>query len=251
MAHSCAPSSKSLTLGFAAALVVAAAPAASAQIQPMQLPGVDSTTQVFPIDSDDISVAVASRDADNGSVDVTVTNNTEEALQCSGLDDAAAGTVAPAALVAKAVDFYANYPHSDLSAIEISFSGMVGSFDDIEFDLGSAVDLFPGSIAGMINAEWGALADLGSDFSQARLDGHIGETENSFDIPAEDSTEMNVALGQTSGGDRQDFDAGFYMTCELDDQRYVFHGFENGETPNTGSSQGSLTGSLGTDSLGS
>lgn len=251
MAHSWAPSARVLTLGCAAALVVAAAPAASADIQPMQLPGVDSTTEVFPIDSGDISVGVASPDIDNGTVEVTVTNNTEEALQCTGMDGASAGTVAPAALVAKAVDFYATFPHGDLSDIEISFSGAVGSFDDIEFDLGSAVGLFPGSVAGMINSEWGALADLGADFNQARLVGHIGETGNSFEIPAEESTELNVALGQTSSGERQDFHAGFYMTCELDDQRYVFHGFENDDAPSTGSSQGSLTGSLGTDSLGS
>lgn len=248
MAYSWTKSARVLTIGCSAALVLAAAPVASAQIQPMQLPGVDSTTEVFPVDNTDIQVQVDSPDQENGTVGVSLINNTDADVTCTGIDGAAAGTVTTAPLVAKAVDFYAQHPHGDLSDLTIEFTGAIaGSFDDVAFDLGSVVGLFPGSVAEVMNSEWAALAEIGEGFSQARLDGHFGETGNSFDIPAEDGTELSIDLEHTSQGEREEFQAGFFMTCELDDQRYVFHGFD-GDAPVSG---GNGSGSLDSGSLGS
>lgn len=241
-------STRVLAVGGAVALLAATAPVAAAQIQPLQLPGVDSTTEVFPVDNTDVQIEVDSPDLENGTVGVSLTNNTEEDLTCTGIDDAAAGTVTTAPLVAQAVDFYAQHPHGELADLTIDFIGAADSLaDDIPIDLGSAVGMLPGSVAEMVNSEWAARAAIGEGFEQARLDGQFGETATSFDIPADEGTELTIELAHTSQGEREDFQAGFFMTCELDGQRYVFHGFD-GDAPLT---PGGGSGSLGSAGLGS
>lgn len=247
-----------------AALAVAAAPASAAQdVRPYQLPGVDNTTEVFPIDDDRIQVAVDPVDVEAGTVGITIQNNTTETLTCEGRDGAAAGTVTPAAITARAVDFYEKYPNAEPADFEVGLTGkglIAGSVNglapDLQFGLGSAAGLLPGSAAELYNSEWGALAEIGGQFSQARLAGQVGYTSSQVTLSPRQATPFTVSLEHTSRGERQEFQAGFFVTCLLDSQRYVFHGFE-GETrpvieaPDQGLGSLGSAGSIGADSLGS
>ena len=247
-----------------AAMAVAAAPTVSAQdVRPYQLPGVDNTTEVFPIDDDRIQVAVDPVDVEAGTVGVTIQNNTTAAISCQGREGAAAGTLTPAEVTARAVDFYEQYPNTELADFKVGLTGtgiVSGSINaiapDLQFDLGSAAALLPGSAAELYNSEWGALAEIGEKFSQARLAGQVGYTPNAVTLPAQQATPFTVDLEHTSQGEREDFQAGFFMTCVLDNQRYVFHGFEGDvrpviDAPDQGLGSLGSAGSIGADSLGS
>ena len=248
MARTWARPSRIAALGIAAAFVAATAPAASAQ-----LPGVDNNTQVFPVDDDRILVAVEEPDLEAGIVGVTIQNNTDEALTCSGIDGGSAATVTTAEIAAKSVEFYRQFPNSELSPIDIDVSvpsalaGSVGDLgDDLAIDLGSIVGMVPGSAAGLVYPEQGALADIGGDFTQSRLNGHHGPMGQTLNIPAQTAEPFTVELEQTSRGDRQEFHAAVVMTCELGGQRYIFHGYQGDEPPAADTGSGSLSaGSLG------
>lgn len=255
---------RTTVVAAAAAVVVAAAPAVSAQdVRPYQLPGVDNTTEVLPIDDDRIQVAVDPVDVGAGTVGVTIQNNTAENITCQGRDGAAAGALTPAEVTARAVDFYERYPNTELADFEVGLAGtgiIAGSVNglapDLQFDLGSAAGLLPGSAAGLYNTEWAALAEIGGQFSQGRLDGQVGYTPNEVTLPARQATPFTVPLEHTSQGERADFQAGFFMTCALDSQRYVFHGFEGDvrpviDAPDSGLGSLGSAGSIGADSLGS
>lgn len=240
--------SRFAAFSIAAALAVATAPVASAQ-----LPGVDNNTQVFPVDDTRILIAVDEPELEAGTVGVTVQNNTDQALTCTGINGGQAGAVTTAEIAAKSVDFYAEFPNSDLSPIDIDLdvpsllAGSVGDLgDDLAIDLGSIVGMVPGSAAGLVYPEQGALADIGGDFSQARLGGQYGPMGQSLSIPAQTAQPYTVELGQTSRGERQEFQAAAVLTCELNGQRYIFHGYQGGEPPAGGGGSGSLSaGSLG------
>lgn len=248
MARTWARPSRSAAFGIAAAFVVAAAPAASAQ-----LPGVDNNTQVFPVDDTRILIAVDEPDLEAGTVGVTVQNNTEQALTCTGIDEGQAGTVTTAEVAAKSVEFYRQFPNSELSPIDIDLtvpsllSGSVGDLgDDLAIDVGSIAGMIPGSAAGLAYPEQGALAEIGGDFNQARLNGQYGPMGQTLTIPAETGEPFTVELGPTSRGERQAFQAAVVLTCEFNGQRYVFHGYEGGEPPAGDTGSGSLSaGSLG------
>ena len=255
---------RTAAVAAAAALAITAAPASSAQdIRPYQLPGVDNTTEVFPIDDDRIQVAVDPVDVEAGTVGVTIQNNTAESLTCQGREGATAGALTPAEVTARAVDFYEKYPNTELADFEVGLTGkgiIAGSVNglapDLQFDLGSATALLPGSAAELYNSEWGALSEIGGQFSQARLAGQVGYTPNQVTLPARQATPFTVPLEHTSQGDREDFQAGFFMTCVLDNQRYVFHGFEGDvrpviDAPDQGLGSLGSAGSIGADSLGS
>lgn len=239
--------SRFAAFSIAAALAVATAPAASAQ-----LPGVDNNTQVFPVDDDRISIAVDEPDLGAGTVGVTVQNNTDQALTCTGINGGHAGTVTTAEIAAKSVDFYTEFPNSELSPIDVEvdvpslIAGSVGDIaGDFAIDLGSIVGLVPGSAAGLVYPEQGALADIGGDFAQSRLDGHYGPMGQSLAVPAQTAQPFTVELGQTSRGERQDFHAAVVLTCELDGQRYIFHGYQGEPPVRTGGSGSLSAGSLG------
>lgn len=240
-----------LGAGIAAAAVVATASMAGAQ-----LPGVDNTTMVFPIDDERIQISVDPADVDAGTVRVSIQNNTAQNVNCQGRDGAAAGAVTPADITAKSVDFYAKYPHSDLAELQvgIDIDGFASSLSNLlpqlAFDLGSVQGLLPGSVAGYYDEEWGALAEIGEAYSEARLAGQVGLTANSLSLPAGNTTVVTVPLGHTSIGDREAFQAGFFMTCELGGQRYVFHGYD-GDAPQAEGTDEADTGSLGGLNAGS
>lgn len=247
MARTWTRPSRMAALGIAAATALAVAPVASAQ-----LPGVNNNTQVFPVDDQRILIAVDEPNLEAGTVDVTVQNNTTQALTCTGINGGQAGAVTTAEIAAKSVDFYTRFPNSTLSPIAVdvnvpsAVAGSVGDLGDgFQIDLGSITGMIPGSAAGLVNEEWGALGEIGGEFSQSRLNGHYGGMGTSLTIPAQTAEPYTVELGQTSRGERQAFQAAVVLTCVLEGQRYVFHGYQ-GEAPVLDSGSGSLAGgSLG------
>ena len=249
MARMWARPSRFAALGIAAAFVVGTAPAAAAQ-----LPGVDNNTRVFPIDDTRILIAVDEPDVEAGTVGVTVQNNTDQALTCTGIREGQqAGTVTTAEIAARSVEFYRQFPDSDRSPIDIDvrvpslLSNSVGDLgDDLTIDVGSIAGLVPGSAAGLVYPEQGALQDIGGDFTQARLRGQYGPMGQTLTIPAQTAQPYTVELGPTSRGERPGFQAGVVLTCQFNGQRYIFHGYQGGEPPVVDAGSGSLSaGSIG------
>lgn len=239
------PSSRYAALGIAAALVVAAAPAASAQ-----LPGVDNTTQVFPLDDDRISIVVEPVDLEAGTVTVFIQNNSTSPLTCTGLDDGPAATVTTAGVVSQAIDFYTEFPHVELSDIDISFPSALGSIADApEVGVGSIQGLIPGSAQGFINPAWAAGNATQAALTEARLAGQYAPLGTTLTFPAGSAREIDATLQHPSAGVRADFQAAAILTCVLAGQRFVFHAYEGNERPNAGGA--GSTGSLGSAGLGS
>lgn len=241
MAGSWHPSARIAALGLAAVFVAATAPAVTAQI-----PGNNPRTTVFPVDDTRITVAVDPADMDAGTVRVAIQNNTGSNLNCSGLDGGQAGTVTTAELVARSVDFYTQYPHSELADMLLTLPSQAGGNKTIA--LGS-VQAQLGSAADFINPEWAALAANEEAFEEARLAGHYGPMGTSLSIPAQQAIERTVNLRNQVSGERADFQTGVFMTCVLSGQRYVFHAYEGEVKPAYGTD--SSTGSLGSAGLGS
>lgn len=245
MARTWARSSRFAALGIAAAFAVAVAPAASAQ-----LPGVDNTTQVFPIDDDRISIVVDPVNLDSGTVRVLIQNNTTSNLNCSGLDGGPAATVTTAEVVARAVDFYTQYPYVNVLDIDISAPSIVSSLADIpNIGTASIQDLIPGSATLFINPAWAAAADTQAALTEARLAGQYAPVGNTVPVPAQTAQEFDVQLQHPSAGTRADFQTGVIMTCVLQGQRFIFHAYEGDQRPNLAANDS--TGSLGSAGLGS
>ncbi|MCT1517241.1 hypothetical protein [Dietzia cercidiphylli] len=245
MSRTWAPSSRYAALGIAAALAVAAAPAASAQ-----LPGVDNNTQVFPLDDDRISIVVDPVNLDAGTVRVFIQNNSTSNLTCTGLEGGPAATVTTAEVVAQAIDFYTEFPYVELSDIDISFPSALGSIADApEIGVGSIQGLIPGSAQGFINPAWAAANATQAALTEARLAGQYSPLGTSLSFPAGTAQEVNATLQNPSAGTRADFQSGVILTCVLAGQRFVFHAFEGDQRPNVGTT--GSTGSLGSAGLGS
>lgn len=235
---------RAAVLGVAAAAAVAAVPFAAAQI-----PGDNPRSWVFPVDDARIQMAVGAADLETGQVNVTIQNNTEQNLTCKGLDDASAATVTTAEVVARSVDFYTQYPHSEMADLNVHASVFVTTINE-NIPLGSVVDMAPGSAAGLVNPEWGALGQVGGAFSAARLAGQYGPMSNSITVPAQSAEQRSVQLQRPSSGTWQEFQTGIFATCEIDGQRYVFHAYEDDQRPDLAATSES-TGSLGSAGLGS
>lgn len=239
MARTWARSSRFAALGIAAAFAVAVAPAASAQ-----LPGVDNTTQVFPLDDNRVTIAVEPVDLGNGTVRVFIQNNTASNLNCTGIEDGPAATVTNAEVVARAIDFYTRYPYQDLSNIDISFPSALGSIADApEIGVGSIQELIPGSAQIFINEAWSAANETESALVQARLAGQYAPISSPLSLTAGQARELDVTLQNPSAGTRSDFQTGVILTCSLQGQRYVFHAYEGDQRPNLQATES--TGSLG------
>lgn len=236
MAGSWHPSARIAALGLAAVFVAAAAPAANAQI-----PGDNPRATVFPVDDTRIQVTVAPADMEAGTVRVAIQNNTDGNLTCTGIDGGHAGTVTTAELVARSVDFYTQYPHSELADMLLTLPSQAGGNKTIA--LGSAQAQL-GSAAEFINPEWAALSENEEALEAARLAGHYGPMGTSLTIPAGQAIDRAVRLDHQVSGTRAEFQAGVFMTCVLSGQRYVFHAYEGEVKPNyrADSSTGSLSG---------
>lgn len=233
---------RSVAVGAAVAATAVAVPFAAAQI-----PGDNPRSWVFPVDDTRIQLAVDPVDTESGTVGVTIQNNTSQSLTCQGLDGTAAATVTNAEVVARSVDFYTKFPHSDFADLEISVSAFLVNINE-SIPLGSVVDMVPGSAAGMVNPEWGALGEVGSAFSAARLAGEYGPMPNTLTIPAQTAQQYDVQLHRPSSGTWDDFQSGVFATCVIDSQRYVFHAYEGDERPVIDTE---TSGSLGSAGLGS
>lgn len=233
-----------LAFGATAALATAAVPFATAQI-----PGDNPRSWVYPVDNESISIAVDPVDTENGTVGVTIQNNTEQNLNCTGIDGSQAATVTNAETVARSVDFYTNYPHSDFADLNLYVSILFTTIDE-DIPLGSVVDMVPGSAGAMVNPEWGALGEVGESYNNASLAGQVGQMGTSFSVNAQDSQSYTVELQQPTSGTWEEFQTGVFATCAIDGQRFVFHGYEGNERPVLPSADGSL-GSLGSAGLGS
>ena len=234
---------RAVAVGAAAAATAAAVPFAAAQI-----PGDNPRSWVFPVDDTRIQMAVDAPDLETGRVNVTIQNNSAQNLTCEGLDGESAAAVT-SAVVARSVDFYTQYPHSELADLNINARVLFTTINE-DIALGSVVGLVPGSAATMVNPEWGALNEVGGAFSAARLAGQYGAMSTSITVPARTAQQYSVQLEHPSAGTWQDFQSGVFATCVIDGQRYVFHAYEGDERPDLAAIDDS-TGSLGSAGLGS
>lgn len=241
MARTWHPSARIAALGLAAAFVAAAAPAANAQI-----PGDNPRTTVYPVDSNQIQIVVDPVDLEAGTVRVVVQNNTTSNLSCTGIDGGPAATVTTAEVVARSVDYFTQYPLSELADLTLNLPSQAGGAMPI--GLGSA-QVQAGSAAEFLNPEWDALGQSGAALEQARLAGHYGVMGTNITIPATSAFDRTVRLDHPSSGQRADFQTGVFMTCTVSGQRYAFHAYEGGVKPDY--STNDSTGSLGSAGLGS
>lgn len=234
-------SASRITAAAVAAVAVAATGAGAAAAD---IPGEYRVTEVFPVDDQRIQLAIDGPNLANGTVSGSVQNNTGSPLTCKGIAGGPAGTVVPDHIVARSVDFYAQFPYSPLAPLVIGVDGP--GFDDQQFELGSVAALAPGSLAEMLWPDLAALQVISSSYDEARLGGHVGTTGTSMTVPARESEPFTVQLGNPSAGGWQDFNTGIMLTCVLEEQRYVFHGYENGrpaDLPEPSGETGRFTGS--------
>lgn len=241
MARTWHPSARFAALGLAAAFAVAAAPAATAQI-----PGNNPRTTVFPVDDTRIQLAVDPVDLATGTVRLIMQNNTAATLTCTGIDGGPAATVTTAEVVARSVDFYTQYPQSQLANLTLNLPSAAGGAQTIPI---GSVQTELGSAAEFMNPEWAALSASGEALEQARLAGHYGVAGTNISIPASQAFEQVVRLEHPVEGTRANFQTGVFMTCAVGGQRFAFHAYERDQKPVYG--PGGSTGSLGSAGLGS
>lgn len=218
------PVSRIAALAFAAVAVAAT----GGGVASADIPGETRATTVFPIDDQRIQLAIDGPNLANGTVSGSIQNNTDSALTCSGVDGGPAGSVVPDHIVARSVDFYAKYPYSPLMPLVIGVQGGDGP-DPI--DLGSVTALAPGSLAELFWPDLAATQVIADSYDEARIAGQVG-TAPTMTAAARSSEPFTVPLKPASTGGYQDFSTGIMLTCVLEGQRYVFHGYENGRPAN-------------------
>lgn len=152
----------------------------------------------------------------------------------------------PAEVVARSVDYFTQYPLSELADLTLNLPSAAGGAQNI--GLGSA-QVQVGSAAEFLNPEWDALNQNDAALEQARLAGHYGVLGTTISIPATSAFEQTVRLTHPVEGQRADFQTGVFMTCTVAGQRYAFHAYEGDVKPVYGTDES--TGSLGGAGLGS
>lgn len=198
------------------------------------IPGEYRVAEVFPVDDQRVQVAVQSPDLEAGTVSGSVQNNTDDELICTGVRDEVTGTVGAAAtatradIVARSVDFLAEYPYSPLAPLVINVEAPSGMGGPQIVDLGSVTGMVPGSLAEGFWPDLAAMSVIGQLYDEARMHGQVGRTGSTITVPARTSEPFTVDLEQASAGGHHSFEAGVMLTCEMGPQRYVFHGYENG-----------------------
>ena len=240
MARTWHASARIAALGVAAAFVAAAAPAVNAQV-----PGDNPRTTVYPVDDTRIQLFVEPLDIEAGTVRVVVQNNTASNLNCTGIDGGPAATIAPAEVVARSIDYYTQYPLSELADLVLVLPSAAGGNQNI--GLGS-VQAQVGSLAEFMNPEWDMLNQNSAALDQARLGGQYGALPSTIAVPSLGAFERVVRLDNPVQGAREDFQTGAIMSCTISGQRYVFHAYEGGVKP---AYETRATGSLGAAGLGS
>lgn len=209
----------------AAVTLTAAAVLATGGVANAQIPGENRAMEVFPVDDRRVQLAIGGPDAE-GYVSGSIQNNTSNDLTCTGINGSPAGTVTRDTVVAQSVDFYAQFPYSPLRPIDIDVDAP--GFDGMEMDLGSAVGSAPASLADLLWPDYAAMVPIAQAYDEARLAGQAVPIADTINVDARTSETFTVQLPRPSAGERQDFSTGVFMTCVLDGQRYVFHGYENG-----------------------
>ncbi|MDV8001823.1 hypothetical protein [Rhodococcus sp. IEGM 1408] len=232
----------------AVAIAVAVAAPASAQ-----LPGVDLGTNVVIVDSTLVQVAVDAPNLTAGTVGLSLQNNTSSAITCSGIrgtdtgTTSRAGTVTTDEIVARTVDYYAQYPHTFDPALAIPVGSNGTNILTVGADLGSITTLIPGSLSGSLRPEFGATGRLSEMYTDARLDGLVG-TIDTVTIPASSGITRTVALNEPAAGPRpSSFRPGALIACQISGQDYLFSGYFGDATPTIplGSITSSETGRFG------
>lgn len=250
------PDSKSVRRA-AAAVLASAAVIGTGGVASAQIPGQNVPAQVFPVDDTSIQLAVNSPNIETGAVSITIQNNTDSALTCTGIGGGPAATVTRDEIVALGVDHWARYPYAPFQDLEFDLQMPdLGSISlpipdlppQLEIGLGSVTGLLPGSAGDLFWPEVGYAAEIGSAYGEARRAGQVAVLGDSFTVPANTSQTVTGQLGALSQGERQDFSAGAIATCVVDGQRYIFAGYENGR-PDI--ARDSANGSLSAGSLGS
>lgn len=231
------------TVGLAMTSVAAAVAVVAAPVAGAQIPGNNPRTTVFPVDDTRIVIAVDPLDMESGTVRVVIQNNTAANVSCTGLNGGPAATVTSAEVVARSVDFYTQFPQSDLADLTLQ----IPQIGDQTIPLGSVTDQ-TGSLGEFMNPEWAALDESSSALTDARLAGHYGVIPSPLSLSASQAVERVVRLDHPSEGSRADFQTGLFMTCELGSQRYAFHAYEGDAKPIYGQPG---TGSLASLGLGS
>ncbi|UVE96668.1 hypothetical protein [Dietzia sp. B32] len=232
MARTWHPVARVAALGVAAAIGAAIAPAAQAQI-----PGNNPQTEVFPVDDPRILIEVDGLNEADGTVQVTIQNNTAASVSCTGVGGGPAATVTTAEVVARSVDFYTQFPNTTLADLTLQ----IPQIGNQTIPLGSVTDQI-GSAGEFMNPEWAALDASGAALTDARLAGQYGVIPSALSLPASQAVVRTVRLDHPSEGTRADFQTGVFLTCQLGGQRYAFHAYEGEIKPQYGgnTAQGSL-----------
>ncbi|UVE95050.1 hypothetical protein [Dietzia sp. B32] len=245
------PRSRTLSrLAVAVAVVSASGTGATASAQ---LPGVTPGKSVVIVDDTTIQVAVDAPNLEAGTVGVSLQNNSDSAVTCSGIRGDRSGTMTPAGtvttseIVSRTVDYYAKYLH----AFDPSLPIHVGSGALIDMNmaagLGSVTDLVPGSMTGGLRPEFGAAGRLGELYTEARVNGLVA-TVGSVSIPARSGITFTAQLNDAAAGLRPaNFRPGAVFGCQRGGQDYIYSGYHGEDTPSIplGSISSSETGRFG------
>jgi len=235
------------------AIIVGLGLAGSSAVASAQLPGVETGRAVVIVDDTTIQVAVDAPNLSAGTVGVSLQNNSNAAITCSGIRGETsgaltrAGTVTTAEIVARTVDYYAKYLHKYDSRLPIHVGSGTAIDMDLTAGLGSITDLVPGSMTGGLRPEFGAAGRLAELYTEARIGGLVG-TVASVSIPARSGTTLNVPLGDPSVSPRRaDFRPGAVFGCQRGGQDYIYAGYHGDDTATIplGSISSSETGRFG------
>lgn len=226
-----------------AGLLVTSIPAVANSQVPGVDPETDRATYVVTTGDERISVAVSTPNTANGTVLVTVQNNTGGNLSCGGFGGGAPVSVAPAEVISRTLDHYSRYavyPDPVVTTEEIKV-GIINGLDPMTIPLASVTDMVPAIAARQIWPEAGSRAVIASKYDEARLAGQTGRHNSAVSIPANSSTSISVPLTHPSRGDRKNFDAAAVVGCTFG-TNHVYVGYSPGTPPQGNSGSLSLPG---------
>lgn len=240
--------SKSLLAVALSTTVVAALSNGAVASAANVVPGADTTGVVVFTDKQDLSVKVNAADATATAITGTVTNHTDSAFTCAGVQgkDTSAGDVTTSDLVAKSVEYYRNNLHYVAPNVDVKTPSLplIGQLNLGTLNLGSSAGLLQGlgSLLGKANKDRN---DISGEYSAARVAGHAGQIAK-FTVAPQSTVDVKAALPAPSSGARTDFDAAAFIMCTKDGNNegaYVFAGYEEGTVKPSRSAQGSSKGS--------
>lgn len=223
-------------LGAAAAVTLAATTALAGGVAAAQIPGADNEGVVVITDSDLVKVTVNDKGQAPAQVSGSITNTGDRALRCAtpGLDGAEyPGQVTEAAVVARAMNFYANNIYEPGGfAIPIGGGGPVFA--------GSLYDILPGGSVGgsLLGDSTAELVEIREMQAAARLAGRTGDprvgSATAFTLNAGQTSNWVADLAIPGTGDRGEWQAAGMFFCRHNSspvENFVFAGYENDEEP--------------------